>query len=61
MSVPTIAALQLLQTNLSTIAHLAFDRRIWELSRLLSAAIYIAIAAIVLFFSYTIFHYKRRR
>jgi multisubunit Na+/H+ antiporter MnhB subunit len=51
----------LLYNAISAQAYLAFDRRIWELSRLLSAAIYIAIAAIVLFFCYAIFKQKRRR
>ena len=61
MTIPFTAALQLLQCTPGALSQLAFDLRIWELSRMLSAAIYIAIAGIALFFSYTIFQHKRRR
>ncbi|MBQ7320294.1 MAG: hypothetical protein IJW97_09005 [Clostridia bacterium] len=55
------AVLYALQSHITAQAYLAFDQRIWELSRLLSAAIYVAVAAIVIFSCYTIFRYKRRR
>ena len=40
---------------------LAFSQQIWGLSRILSAAIYLAVAAIILFSCYTFFRRKRRR
>lgn len=41
-------------------ATLAFDRRLWNVSRLLSAAIYIAIAATVVFICYMVFRHRKK-
>ncbi len=38
----------------------AFDRRLWNVSRLLSAAIYIAIAAAVVFICYMVFRHRKK-
>ena len=39
---------------------LAFDRDLWNVSRLLSAAIYIAIAAAAVFICYMIFRHRKK-
>lgn len=41
-------------------AALAFDRKLWNVSRLLSAAIYVAIAAAAVFICYMIFRHRKK-
>lgn len=41
-------------------AALAFDRELWNVSRLLSAAIYIAIAAAAVFICYMVFRHRKK-